>query len=75
MPPDNSFRLNPDALFEYELRVARRADELVGKSGSRGLDLHCWLLAERDVFGGISDGRNSSLHRDVRMNIRQPSDE
>jgi|HubBroStandDraft_1064217.scaffolds.fasta_scaffold1084790_1 hypothetical protein len=39
------------ALFELQLRVARRADELAQAGSSKSsLNLHCWLLAEAEVF-------------------------
>jgi hypothetical protein len=48
---------NPDAgndpLLDLQLRVARRADAIAtGQPKMPGLDLHCWLVAEREVFGG-----------------------
>jgi hypothetical protein len=40
-----------DALFELQLRVARRADELTqGHDSSRARDLLAWFEAERNVF-------------------------
>ncbi len=41
-----------DLLMELELRVARRADELTLVQGvANTLNLHCWLVAEYEVFG------------------------
>jgi hypothetical protein len=47
---------SPYAWFDLEplqLRVARRADELSSRDpfGKPGLNLHCWLLAERELLG------------------------
>jgi hypothetical protein len=40
-----------DTLFELELRVARRADELsCGHESSRGRDLLVWFEAEKEIF-------------------------
>jgi hypothetical protein len=46
-------QLNPlSDLEELELRVARRADELMQQAGAAGaLPMHCWLLAEREILG------------------------
>ncbi|MDB6094413.1 MAG: hypothetical protein JWM32_1975 [Verrucomicrobia bacterium] len=41
-------------LFELELRIARRADELVKTARSiPGRSLECWLRAEREVFADV----------------------
>ncbi|HWA10299.1 MAG TPA: hypothetical protein VG838_12670 [Opitutaceae bacterium] len=43
-----------EILFELELNVARKADEIARSRRFRtGLNLHCWLLAEREVFGTL----------------------
>lgn len=43
----------PDYLLALQLRVARRADELAQeRQAPPGLNLHCWLLAEREVLSG-----------------------
>lgn len=40
-----------EELFQLELRVARRADELAGRSAAnRGQDLLHWFQAEREIF-------------------------
>jgi len=40
-----------NALFELQLRVARRADELAQADGSKTLlNLHCWLVAEAEIL-------------------------
>lgn len=40
-----------DGLLTLQLRVARRADELARARVEFGrLNLHCWLLAEREVL-------------------------
>lgn len=40
-----------DELFQLELRVARRADQLAnGRGSSRGRDLETWFEAEREIF-------------------------
>lgn len=40
-----------DELFQLELRVARRADELArGNESSRGHDLQIWFQAEREII-------------------------
>jgi hypothetical protein len=42
-----------DSLLTLQLRVARRADELArARAEPAGLNLHCWLLAEREVLSG-----------------------
>jgi hypothetical protein len=47
-PADSSSR----ELFELELRIARRADELAQTGGSRPRrDLEHWLRAEREIMG------------------------
>jgi len=44
-----------DDLFQLELRVARRADELAAGGGSsRARDLLLWFQAEREVLGAQS---------------------
>jgi hypothetical protein len=41
-----------DVLFNLELTIARRADELVRTHGRQGgLNLDCWCLAEREILG------------------------
>lgn len=46
-----------DELLELELRIARKADELVQlQTSTSALNLHCWLQAERAVLpAGFSD--------------------
>lgn len=40
-----------DALFDLQLRVARRADELArGGDSTRGRDLLMWFQAEREIM-------------------------
>ena len=40
-----------EELFQLELRVARRADELArGNESSRGHDLQIWFQAEREII-------------------------
>ena len=42
-----------ESLLTLQLRVARRADELArARVAPTGLNLHCWLLAEREVLNG-----------------------
>jgi hypothetical protein len=43
-----------DPLLDLELQIARRADELA-KERASGLNLHCWLLAEREICGQMID--------------------
>lgn len=40
-----------DPLFDLELRIARRADELSAAQAttSKGLNLNCWLHAEMEI--------------------------
>lgn len=40
-----------DPLFELELRIARRADELSAAQAvsTKGLNLNCWLHAEMEI--------------------------
>ncbi len=41
-----------DPLSALQLQVAQRADVIAsGQPKVPGLDLHCWLTAEREVFG------------------------
>jgi hypothetical protein len=50
---DQHDELSSDALSQLQLRVARRADELVRDSKvATPLNLHCWLVAESELFGG-----------------------
>ena len=52
MKKEVQFEFSTQMLFELELRVARRADELVKTALSiPGRSLECWLRAEREVFG------------------------
>jgi hypothetical protein len=45
-----------DTLLELQLRVARRADELARDCATMaGLNLHCWLSAEREICGENAD--------------------
>ena len=40
-----------DPLLELQFRIARRADELArAKRNNTGLNLYCWLLAEREIL-------------------------
>lgn len=49
---DQSVGIAVDPLLDLELRVARRADELARDlPQATQLNLHCWLCAEREVFG------------------------
>ena len=58
MKPDPSYGLAEDALVALQLRVARRADELARlRKTEASLNLHCWLLAEAEVLGGVPDRR------------------
>lgn len=44
--------LETEGLFDLQLRVARKADELARNGSNRGgLSLHCWLLAEAEIIG------------------------
>lgn len=41
-----------DELFELQLRIARRADDLARSRTVRSsLNLECWLLAEQEFLG------------------------
>jgi hypothetical protein len=51
MCPDDPCGFSCDPLFEVELRVARRADELARTQGPGTASPECWLRAEREVFG------------------------
>lgn len=54
-----------DALTELELRVARRADELVrARAGDDPLNISCWLAAEREVLGAILGEPDAGPRRD-----------
>ena len=47
--------VNHDQLIDLLLQVARRADAIArGQAKMPGLDLHCWLMAEREVLGNNS---------------------
>lgn len=49
---DDPFRPPPDRLVELQLRVARRADELVRNRGrDRAPEVLYWLRAEREILG------------------------
>jgi hypothetical protein len=42
-----------EGLLDLQLRIARRADEFArDRFAPRGLNLHCWLLAEREILSG-----------------------
>jgi len=60
-----------DALFELQLRIARRADELARRhqagsppaprpASGASLNLHCWLLAEAEILGGALAAQGST---------------
>ena len=52
-----------DLLFELQLRVARRADELARRqSAGTSLNLHCWLLAEAEILGLAAPQRGWRAH-------------
>lgn len=58
MNPREIGHLSEDPLFSLQLRVARRADELRrNPQVSPSLNLHCWLLAESEIFAGLADER------------------
>ncbi len=45
-----------DPLLEVELKIARRADEFARHIRPQSpLNLHCWLLAEAEVLGGVAE--------------------
>jgi hypothetical protein len=46
-------QLSYQRLFELEVRIARRADELVRMATNPCSSLECWLRAEREVFAAI----------------------
>lgn len=49
-------------MLDLELRVARRADELARtQQGRSGLNLHCWLVAEAEVFREQISSREKSM--------------
>jgi hypothetical protein len=51
-------------LYELELRVARRADELVETARSiPSRSLECWLRAEREVLAELSSLRSFRAFR------------
>lgn len=56
MNPRETGHLTDDLLFSLQLRVARRADELRrNPQVAPSLNLHCWLLAESEIFAGLED--------------------
>ena len=44
--------LSDEALFDLELRIPRRADELAKAAANGERDLEHWLQAERDILAG-----------------------
>jgi hypothetical protein len=47
--PSDSFL--DDSLFQLQIRVARRADELARPTlAGRDADVRCWQQAEREIF-------------------------
>jgi hypothetical protein len=49
--------LSADALSHLQLRVARRADELVRESKvATPMNLHCWLMAESEMIDSAGKG-------------------
>lgn len=61
MPPEFSTfsgsDVRPGVVFELQLAIARKADQLaLAHSSGQGLNLHCWLLAEVELLGSaVSD--------------------
>jgi hypothetical protein len=54
---DQNDESSSDALSQLQLRVARRADELVrGSKIGAPLNLHCWLTAESELIDGAGRG-------------------
>jgi len=50
---DQNAEFPADALSQLQLRVARRADELVRDSKvATPLNLHCWFAAESELIEG-----------------------
>lgn len=57
MKPGNDSGFGPETLFDFQLRVARRADEIAqAQPRDSALNLHCWLLAEHEVLSGKLPG-------------------
>lgn len=51
-----------ESLFQLQLRVARRADQLAGGgTSSRARDLWAWFQAERELLGEPAMVRGDSL--------------
>lgn len=48
--------ISGDALLDLQLRIARRADQLVcAQQGGAGLNWHCWLIAEAEIIGRMGE--------------------
>ena len=63
MKTDHSLRYPTGALLDLQLRVARRADELARTRESPTLlNLHCWMLAETEIFN-VESPLNGALPR------------
>lgn len=50
-----------DPLFEVELQIARRADEIARQrsENTSRLNLQCWLFAEAELLGKYFDAINA----------------
>jgi hypothetical protein len=52
MNPEPPSGLATDELFELQLRIARRADDIAqSRSVRTSMNLECWLLAEEEFLG------------------------
>jgi len=46
--------ISDETMFKLRLRIARRADEFAqAREDTAGLNVHCWLLAEREVLRAV----------------------
>jgi hypothetical protein len=59
---DQDVELPSDELSQLQLRVARRADEIVRDSAFvTPLNLHCWFMAEYELVHGNDAGEDSPV--------------
>jgi hypothetical protein len=55
LPPPLASSIPADALFDLQLKVARRADELAGGGDSTPTrDVLLWFQAEREIIPGVA---------------------
>ena len=63
--------LLPDTLSDLQMRIARRADELVReRDEGQGLHRHCWLLAEAEITRALVAGDFTAVLAEAVINNR-----